>query len=73
MESTGNGLSNVFRTTVRHRFSIFNVSSTYSFQRNFDDVAPGGPSLPTNNYDPDGDWSRSPVPRPEATGDLQMP
>jgi hypothetical protein len=62
LESTGNGLGNNFRLSYRHRFSIFNVSSTYTLSRNYDDVAPNNPQLPSNNYDLRADWGRSPTP-----------
>ena len=62
LESSGDGLQNIFRLNYRHRFSIFNISSTYTLQRNYDSVAPGNPQLPANSYDLAAEWSRSPAP-----------
>ncbi|HEY3044430.1 MAG TPA: hypothetical protein VGJ39_10415 [Vicinamibacterales bacterium] len=62
LESSGDGLNNVFRLSYRHRFSIFNISSTYTVQRNYDSVAPGNPQPPANSYDLAAEWSRNPAP-----------
>ena len=62
VESSGRALGNVWRLSYRHRFSIFNISSTYSVSRSWDDVAPNNPSLPMNNYDLGADWGRIPTP-----------
>jgi hypothetical protein len=62
VESSGRAIGNVWRLNYRHRFSIFNVSSTYSVSRSWDDVGPGNLSLPANNYDLAAEWSRIPTP-----------
>jgi hypothetical protein len=62
VESSGRAIGNTVRLNYRHRFSIFNISSTYSVSRSWDDVGPNNPSLPMNNYDLRADWSRIPTP-----------
>jgi hypothetical protein len=62
VESSGKAIGNTWRLNYRHRFSIFNISSTYSVSRSWDDVGPGNPSLPANNYDLAAEWGRIPTP-----------
>jgi hypothetical protein len=62
VESSGRAIGNTFRLAYRHRFSIFNISATYSGSRSWDDVGPGNPSLPANNYDLKAEWGRIPTP-----------
>jgi hypothetical protein len=70
VESSGRAVGNVFRLNYRHRFSIFNISSSYSVSRSWDDVAPNNPSLPMNNYDPGADWGRIPTPVHQFNGSV---
>ena len=62
VESSGRAIGNTFRLAYRHRFSIFNLSATYTGSRSWDDVGPGNPSLPANNYDLRAEWGRIPSP-----------
>jgi hypothetical protein len=62
VESSGRAIGNTLRLGYRHRFSIFNISATYSGSRSWDDVGPGNPSLPANNYDLAAEWGRIPSP-----------
>jgi hypothetical protein len=62
VESSGKAIGNTWRLNYRHRFSIFNINSTYSVSRSWDDVGPGNPSLPANNYDLAAEWGRIPTP-----------
>ena len=62
VESSGGAVGNTIRLAYRHRFSIFNISATYSGSRSWDDVGPGNPSLPANNYDLEAEWGRIPTP-----------
>jgi len=62
VESSGRAIGNTFRLAYRHRFSIFNISASYSGSRSWDDVGPGNPSLPANNYDLRAEWGRIPTP-----------
>jgi hypothetical protein len=62
VESSGKAIGNTWRLNYRHRFSIFNINSTYAVSRSWDDVGPGNPSLPANNYDLAAEWGRIPTP-----------
>jgi hypothetical protein len=70
VESSGRAIGNTWRFNYRHRFSIFNISSTYSVSRSWDDVGPGNPSLPANNYDLAAEWGRIPTPVHQFTGSV---
>ena len=61
------------RLNVRHRFSIFNVTSNYVYQNRFEDNSPFG--IPTNSLDPRADWSTGNQPRHGWNGSVnaQMP
>ena len=62
LESTAGELRHSFRVSARQRFSIFNASSSYIFQRSWAAGRPNaGGDLPTNNYDLRSDWSLSAV------------
>jgi hypothetical protein len=58
LEATGRSISHTLRLTARQRFSVFNVSASYSFGNAFTD-AQFWMSLPSNNYDPGADWGPS--------------
>jgi hypothetical protein len=60
LESTGFEVGHNLRLSARQRFSIFNVSGTYTFQRVFGDSP--GVRLPMDSYDPRADWGRAPNP-----------
>ena len=57
LESTARSLTHAVRFSARQRFSIFNVSTRYSFTRAHSD-GDGWLSLPSNNYDLAADWGR---------------
>ena len=63
LESSGNELRDTLRLTVRQRFSIFNVSANYSFQRTLADSVPNANDFPTDNYNLRVDWGRAFFPR----------
>ena len=57
LESTGNEISHNLRLSARQRFSIFNVSASYTLSNTRADNS--GIGLPTDNYDLRADWGRS--------------
>ena len=59
LESTGFYRNQIVGLSVRHRFSIFNLSGNYNYYRNFNDND-GAFSIPSNNYNLRADWGRSP-------------
>jgi len=61
------------RLSLRHRFSVFNVTSNYVYQNRFEDNGDFG--LPTNTLDPRADWSTGNQPRHGWNGSVnaQMP
>jgi hypothetical protein len=61
------------RLSLRHRFSIFNVTSNYVYQNRFEDNGDYG--IPTNSLEPRADWSTGNQPRHGWNGSLnaQMP
>jgi hypothetical protein len=61
------------RLSLRHRFSIFNVTSNYVYQNRFEDNGDYG--IPTNSLEPRADWSTGNQPRHGWNGSVnaQMP
>ena len=58
LEGTRAAVNHSLRLTYRQRFSIFNVSANYQFQRAYSDGGPGGRgALPADNYDLRAEWS----------------
>lgn len=47
--------NHTIRLTMRHRFSIFNVTGNYTYQNGFEDNSDFG--IPSNAFDPRADWS----------------
>jgi hypothetical protein len=62
LESTGNDYRHNIRLSVRKRFSIFNASANYQFQRQYGDVLGGSGSAASDSYDLRHDWGNSPNP-----------
>jgi hypothetical protein len=61
LQYTGLSLHHHLKTTMRQRFSIFNVSASYTYYHGFNDNAVGDrssgtPALPTNSYNLRQDW-----------------
>lgn len=58
LESTGTSTYKNLRISMRQRFSIFNVTGTYTLASSYTDV--DGPlNLPMNNYDLRAEWGRA--------------
>jgi hypothetical protein len=58
LESTGYYRYNYFNTSIRERFSIFNVSASYNFNRMYNDN--DGPfGVPSDNYNLRHDWGHT--------------
>lgn len=62
LESTGDEINQNLAINVRQRFSIFNVTATYEWQRLRNE---GGTMLPSDNFDLHTDWSHNQNPRHE--------
>jgi hypothetical protein len=62
LESTGNDYRHNLRLSVRKRFSIFNASANYQYQRQYGDVLGGGGAAASDSYDLRHDWGYSPNP-----------
>lgn len=62
LESTGNDYRHTIRLSVRKRFSIFNASANYQFQRQYGDVLGGNGSAASDSYDLRHDRGNSPNP-----------
>lgn len=76
LESTGNEVRHNVRLNARQRFSIFNVSASYSYQHAYGDTTSDGfGEAPTDNYDLRGDWARAGFPTHEidANVNAQLP
>jgi hypothetical protein len=70
LESTGRDIKHAIRLSARKRFSIFNGSMDYQWQRVRGDVQGGAGTLSTNAYDVRSDWGRSPQPTHNVDGEL---
>jgi hypothetical protein len=63
-QSTGLSSHKNFEIRSRQRFSIFNVTTNYSYYTGYNDEGIGGntrgfsPGLPSNSYDLNADWGR---------------
>jgi hypothetical protein len=68
LESSGNEVRHNLSLSARKRFSIFNVSASYGYERAFGDVQGGQGADATDNYDLRADWGRAPFPRHRAQG-----
>jgi hypothetical protein len=62
LESTGLSSSHTLAISARQRFSVFNVSGSYSFNSSYSD-SDGYWSSPSNNHDLRLDWGRRTDPR----------
>lgn len=62
LESSGNDIKHNLEVSARKRFSIFNVSTRYRLQRISGDVQGGQGAEPSDSYDLQRDWGRSPTP-----------
>jgi hypothetical protein len=75
LESTGREIRHNVRISVRKRFSIYNASFNYQFQRQRGDVLGGQGSAATDSYDLHADWGNSSNPRHNLWGSVnaQLP
>ena len=60
LESSGREVRHNFSVSARKRFSVFNVSAEYSYERVFGDVQGGQGAAVADNYDVRADWGRAP-------------
>jgi hypothetical protein len=63
LESSGRGIRHTLRVSVRERFRLFNVSTSYQYRRQYSDVQGDDGALATDSYDPHADWGNTPNPR----------
>lgn len=63
LESTGNDVRHNIRLSARKRFSIFNASLNYQYQRQYGDVLGGAGTLASDSWNLRHDWGNSPNPR----------
>ena len=56
LESSAAELKHNLRLSYRHRFSIFQVTASYTYQRAYTGTRPNTPEHPTDNYDLRSDW-----------------
>ena len=59
LESTGFYRNHNFGVNIRERFSIFNISGNYSYNRFFNDNGEGPFGAPSNNFNLRSDWGRN--------------
>jgi hypothetical protein len=60
--------THTLRASLRHRFSIFNWTSNYTYQNGTEDNMDFG--LSSNSYDPRADWSTRGMPRHQWSGSV---
>ncbi len=62
LESTGSEYRHHIRMSARKRFSIFNASANYQFQRQYGDVVGGSGSAASDSHDLRHDWGNTSSP-----------
>jgi hypothetical protein len=65
LESSGREVRHNFEISARKRFSVFNVSAEYGYERVFGDVQGAQGAAVADNYDVRADWGRAPFPAHE--------